>query len=59
MISRLDVLQLGLSAGQRRELVLQRLEVLGGAGAGIETGAVARGAVADRWTSASDFSTSR
>ena len=29
----LDVLQLGLPAGQRRQLVLERLEVLGGAGA--------------------------
>ena len=44
----LDVLQLGLPARQRRQLVLQRLEILGGAGSGVEAGAVAGGAVADQ-----------
>ena len=44
----LDVFQLGLAARQRGQLVLQRLEILGGAGSGVEAGAVAGGAVADQ-----------
>ncbi|HEU5000081.1 MAG TPA: hypothetical protein VFT68_14160 [Lapillicoccus sp.] len=44
----LDVLELGLATGQRGQLVLDRLEVLGGAGAGVEPGPVAGGAVADQ-----------
>ena len=44
----LDVLELGLPTDQRGELVLDRLEVLGGAGAGVEAGLVASRAVADQ-----------
>ena len=43
----LDVLQLGLSAGQRGQLVLQGLEVLGRTGPGLEPGPVAGGPVAN------------
>lgn len=41
----LDVLELGLPSSERGELVLERLEVLGRPGAGLEPGAVAGGAV--------------
>ena len=42
----LDLLELTLTPRERLELVLQGLQVLGGAGAGVEAGAVARGPVA-------------
>jgi hypothetical protein len=44
----LDVLELGLPAGQRGQLVLDGLQVLGRAGAGVEPGTVTGGAVPDQ-----------
>ena len=44
----LDVLELGLPPDQRGQLVLDGLQVLGGAGAGVEPGLVAGRPVADQ-----------